>query len=157
MFCFHLFFFRNKKEQVPTFSALSFFFSFSLQSSSRFTFIHAHKCTHKTHSITLNNAQRHKHVLIRSSTYFTKPRDSAECVGRRGSTASISDSWSCAIGNERKRFNAFLDALFCLINIGGKTWFLFYFSLEHVSLARRSLFSQFEANSVIRFCRCDVL
>ena len=88
---------------MPTFSAPSFFFSSSLQSSSRFTFIHAHKCTHKTHSIALNNAQRHEHVLIRSSTYFTKSRDSAEYFGRRGSTASISDSWSCAIGNERKR------------------------------------------------------
>ena len=101
--CFHVFF-RNKKSRCLLF-LLSFFFSFSLQSSSRFTFIHAHKCTHKTLLITLNNAQRHEHVLIRSGTYFTKLRNSAECFGRRGSTASISDSWSCSIGNERKRLS----------------------------------------------------
>ena len=91
---------------MPTFSTLSFFFPSPLNPTSRFTFIHAHKCTPKTLFITSNNAQRHEHVLIRSSTYFIKAIDSEECFGGRGSVATISDSFwtSCSIEQkERKR------------------------------------------------------
>ena len=88
-----------RKKRCLLFSTLFF----SLQSSSCFTFIYAHKCSPETPSITLNKAQRHEHVLIRPSTHFTKVRDSAECFGRRGSIASISDSRSCSIGKAGKR------------------------------------------------------
>ena len=61
-------------------------------STSFFTFIHAHKCTPKTLFINSNKDRRHEHVLIRSRTSFTKACDSAECFGGRESIASFRQS-----------------------------------------------------------------
>ena len=83
---------------MPTFSTILLFSLPLSNSTSFFTFTHAHKCTPKTLFITSNKDQRHEHVLIRSSTSFTKACDSAECFGGRESIASFRQS---SIGEKR--------------------------------------------------------
>ena len=94
IFCVFLFFVLLEKGDAYFFNYSSFF-----RSPLRFfTFTHAHKCTPKTLFITSNKDQRHEHVLIRSSTSFTKACDSAECFGGRESIASFRQS---SIGEKR--------------------------------------------------------
>ena len=87
-----LYFLVSWKKEVPTFSTILLFSLPLSNSTSFFTFTHAHKCTPKTLFITSNKDQRHEHVLLRSRTSFTKACDSAECFGGRESIASFRQS-----------------------------------------------------------------